>query len=103
MPKLDLNACTSRNLTSVPGIDKHVADAIVKYRHKYKTFKHFDEIWKLSCMTRSAFQLLKKHAEVKGEVAPAIGKALPYAKVKYIFKLIRVLYHYDYERGGLVF
>ncbi len=77
----DINACTSRQLTVLPGIDKRLSDNIVFYRQKHGGFKHFDELWKVSGMTRSKMKLLKRHWCVPGQKPLVAGGVLPYAKL----------------------
>ena len=81
MPLINLNQCSARNLTNIPGIEKQLADAIVKYRHTHGSYRYFDEIWKISRMTRAAYRLLRLHVEVPGELPQKVGSRLPYEKL----------------------
>ena len=77
----DLNWCTVRHFTTIPGIDQAVANAIVRYRRTNGSFKYFDELWRVSGMNRSKYQILRRHFRVPGERPPPVGSKLPYARM----------------------
>lgn len=77
----DVNWCTARHFTTIPGIDQGVANAIVRYRRTHGSFKYFDELWRVSGMNRSKFQILRRHFKVPGERPPPVGAKLPYARL----------------------
>ena len=79
--RIDINTCTARQLTGVPGIDAPLADSIVRYRKKHRRLKHFDELWRVTGMTRNKFVQLRDNSRVIGERAPQIGTGLPYARL----------------------
>ncbi len=43
----DINGCSVKQLTSMPGIDKKLADSIIRFRQGYGQFTYFDELWKV--------------------------------------------------------
>jgi hypothetical protein len=75
--KLDLNQCTSRQLSAIPGIDESLADAITATRRTRKKFQHIDQLWKVSGMTRVKFRIMLRYAEVVGQKAQPVG-TVPY-------------------------
>ena len=76
---LDINYCSSRQLTSLPGIDRRLADNITRHRHDRGRFRHIDDLWTVSGMNRPRFQLIKRHfkvcAEHKAETTPKLSLA----------------------------
>ena len=78
---MDINTCTARQLTGLPGIDATLAESIVRYRKKNRRLKHFDELWRVTGMTRNKFIQLRDHSRVVGERTPPIGTGVPFARV----------------------
>ena len=65
MASVDLNTCSVRQLTAIPGLQKPLADAILRYReNKGGEFRNIDELWRVDGMTRPKFQILKRHFSV---------------------------------------
>lgn len=69
MAQLDLNACCARQLSAIPGIEKHLADAVIRYRQAHGgRIQYMEELWKVDGVNRAKFQILKRHFQITGDI-----------------------------------
>ena len=66
MGLIDLNSCTARQLTEYARIGKSLADSIIRYRRCYGGYKHFDELWKITGISRASYRNLQQYFYVGG-------------------------------------
>ena len=66
MGLIDLNSCTARQLTEYSRIGKSLADSIIRYRRCYGGYKHFDELWKITGISRASYRNLQQYFYVGG-------------------------------------
>ncbi len=65
---IDLNLGSRRELESLPGIGRKLADRIVTYRSIQGTFKHVDDVVKVSGIGKKRFQRLEPFVTVKARI-----------------------------------
>jgi len=58
---VDLNSCTTRQLAAIPGVQKQLATAIIRWRQQNGVIKFMDDLWNIDGMNRSKFQILSRH------------------------------------------
>lgn len=73
----DLNQCSTRQLMCIPGIEKGLADNVIKYKRTYGHFKKFDDIINVPGMNHSKYQLLRRNFRVYGERPTTVGTKFP--------------------------
>lgn len=61
MAQVDVNTCNAQQLTAIPGIEKQLATAIVRWRQDHGAIDHMEDLWHVDGMNRSKFQILRRH------------------------------------------
>ena len=69
----DLNACSSRKLSSDAGISASMANKIVKFRKREAKIHNFSELWKVKGMNRSIINNIKSNFKINRSSAGATG------------------------------
>ncbi len=65
---VDLNLGSRRELESLPGIGEKLADRILSYRSIHGTFKHVDDVVKVSGIGQKRLQRLEPFVTVKARI-----------------------------------
>ena len=91
MGLIDINSCTARQLTEYARIGKSLADSIIRYRRCFGGYKHFDEIWKITGISRASYRNLKQYFYVEKEKTPAVGERLPNEKLSITDSMLHFL------------
>ena len=64
--KVNINAASVKELSSLPGIGKKKAAAIIAYRTQNGNFSSIDDLKKVEGVGKKTFEKLKDHLTVKG-------------------------------------
>jgi len=61
MAAVDVNTCNARQLSAIPGIQKQLATAIIRWRQEHGQINMMEDLWHVDGMNRSKFQILRRH------------------------------------------
>lgn len=61
MAQVDVNTCNARQLSAIPGIQKQLATAIIRWRQEHGHINMMEDLWHVDGMNRSKFQILRRH------------------------------------------
>ena len=64
---LDLNSCSARQLSTLPGISTCLSNKIIDYRRKNDRIHNLEEIWKIPGVTRTVYLHLKRCTYIEGQ------------------------------------
>lgn len=80
---MNLNTCTARLLSNLPGINQTLAQAVIDCRRTRPSqlFTHLDQLWKVDGMSRTSFRILDRYVEIRQQKTPCMGE-VPYAYSK---------------------
>ena len=65
--QLDINCCTSKQLSSVKGIDCLLADSIIRYRDKHGTLRDLADLWRVRGMDDNRLHTVRQHFHVASD------------------------------------
>ncbi|KAI8515460.1 hypothetical protein Bbelb_062730 [Branchiostoma belcheri] len=81
-PLLDINHCTARQLSLIPGVSREVGDRIVATRRRLGgSFQYFDQLHTIKGVTRVVVQALRGRVQVPCEKATSIGEPEGYMRL----------------------
>ncbi|XP_078656049.1 uncharacterized protein LOC144902467 [Branchiostoma floridae x Branchiostoma belcheri] len=82
IPLLDINHCTARQLSLIPGVSREVGDRIVATRRRLGgSFQYFDQLHTIKGVTRVVVQALRGRVQVPCEKATSIGEPEGYMRL----------------------